>query len=264
MSTNHFFNNYKSTKEQRLLDALVVESIQIFGEDVYYIPRNLNNYDIVYGADDRSSYTWAIPIEMYLKSFMGFGGDGNFMSKFGLEIRDQAVWSVAQKRFRDEIGSSSTLVRPREGDLIYFPLNDKCFQIKEVSKFEMFYQLGALQTWDMTCELFEYSDEIFATGNPAIDILQQEFSTNIIDFSIQDQYGNPLRDENGNYILTEGHGVNTLMPQEAEVTAESSQFIDFTVVNPFADPDFPIVNTMITIPPPISRQLQNQYVFLLF
>ena len=132
--------------EQLLLENLIIESIRIYGQDMYYIPRKLNNYDNVYGADDQSSYENAYSIELYIKSVDGFSGDGDFMSKFGIEIRNQVVFSVAQRRFNEEIGEYTTQVRPNEGDLIYFPLNKKCFQIKYVNKFEMFYQLGALQT----------------------------------------------------------------------------------------------------------------------
>ena len=103
---------------------------------MYYIPRKLNNYDAVYGADDQSSYENAYPIEIYIKNVDGFQGDGNFMSKFGLEIRDRVVFSMAQRIFNEEIGTFTNQVRPNEGDLIYFPLNKKCFQIKYVNKFK--------------------------------------------------------------------------------------------------------------------------------
>lgn len=235
MATNFFFRHYENRNEQRLLENLAIEAIQIYGEDVMYIPRNLNNYDIVYSADDQSSYTWAIPIEMYIKSYQGFSGDGSFMSKYSIEIHDQITFTVAMRRFMDEIGSQSTLIRPREGDLIYFPLNDKCFQIKAVSKFEQFYQLGALQTWEMTCELFEYSDERFSTGVPEIDKLQVEFNTDILGFVITTQDGYPLRTEDGAYILLEKYGELTLRPEDEAITDEASQVIDFDVDNPFAD-----------------------------
>ena len=155
MPTNFFFNNYQSSQEQSLLENLIIESIKIYGEDMYYIPRKLNNYDEIYGADDQSSYDNAYMIEMYIKSIDGFTGDGSFMSKFGLEIRDRVVFSMAQRIFNEEVGTFTSQLRPNEGDLIYFPLNKKCFQIKFVQKYEMFYQLGALQTWEVTCELFE-------------------------------------------------------------------------------------------------------------
>jgi len=237
MATNFYFNNYRNSGEQDLLESLIVEAIQIYGEDMYYITRNINNLDKLYTADDQSSYTNAYLCEFYIKSIDGFGGDGNFMSKFGLEIRDQVVFSIAQRTFSREIGAYSTLIRPNEGDLIFFPLNNKCFQIKFVNKFEMFYQLGALQTWEMTCELFEYSDEVFNTGIPEIDIIQQKFSTNILDYTIDDEQGNWITDENGNYLVVEGYDLDTIIGtgSNQDFATESAGFIDFSQTDPFAE-----------------------------
>ena len=237
MPTNFFFNNYQSSQEQLLLENLIIESIQIYGQDMYYIPRKLNNYDNVYGADDQSSYENAYSIELYIKSVDGFSGDGDFMSKFGIEIRNQVVFSVAQRRFNEEIGDYTTQVRPNEGDLIYFPLNKKCFQIKYVNKFEMFYQLGALQTWEMTCELFEYSGERMNTGIPEIDILQKKFSTNILDWTIVGEDGLVLLTEEGDYLTQEGSSINDLIAaaDNDEIQTESDQFVDFTAYDPFSE-----------------------------
>lgn len=204
---------------------------------MYYIPRKLNNYDSIYGADDQSSYEIAYPIEIYIKSVDGFQGDGNFMSKFGIEIRDQVIFSVAQRRFSEEVEVFNTQVRPNEGDLIYFPLNKKCFQVKYVNKFEMYYQLGALQTWEMTCELFEYSDELLSTGIPEIDSLQKNFSTNILDWTIDDEYGIPIITEDGDYLTQEGSSLNDLIAgsDNLSIQNESDLFIDFTSVDPFSE-----------------------------
>ena len=234
MPTNFFFNNYQSSQEQLLLENLIIESIRIYGQDMYYIPRKLNNYDSVYGADDQSSYENAYSIELYIKSVDGFSGDGDFMSKFGIEIRNQVVFSVAQRRFNEEIGEYTTQVRPNEGDLIYFPLNKKCFQIKYVNNFEMFYQLGALQTWEMTCELFEYSNENLNTGIPEIDSLQKKFSQNQFDWLLRDEDGNALLTEEGDYIVLESAPV----PAGADndwIQQESDQFVDWTTVDPFSE-----------------------------
>jgi Virus neck protein len=237
MATNFYFNNYKNSGEQDLLEDLIVEAIKIYGEDMYYITRNINNLDKLYTADDQSSYTNAYLVEFYIKSIDGFGGDGNFMSKFGLEIHDQIVLSIAQRTFSKEIGAYTTLVRPNEGDLIYFPLNNKCFQIKFVNKFEMFYQLGALQTWEMTCELFSYSDEVFNTGIPEIDRIQQLESTNVLDFTIKDEQGNWITDENGNYIVMEQYNLDTITGTGTNQTIanESAGFIDFSQTDPFSE-----------------------------
>ena len=237
MATSFYFNNYKNSGEQDLLEDLVVESIKIYGEDMYYITRNINNLDTLYTADDQSSYTLAYLCEFYIKSVDGFSGDGNFMSKFGLEIRDQVVFSIAQRTFNREIGAYTTLVRPNEGDLIYFPLNNKCFQIKFVNKFEMFYQLGALQTWEMTCELFEYSDEVFNTGILEIDRIQLNYSTNILDYTIMDETGAPLLDEDGNYIEMEQYSLDAIegTGTNSTIANNSSSFIDWSVQDPFSE-----------------------------
>lgn len=204
---------------------------------MYYVPRKLNNYDVVYGADDQSSYEEAFQIELYIKSVNGFSGDGNFMSKFGLEIRDQVIFSIAQRRFYEEIGSYNAQVRPNEGDLIYFPLNQKCFQIKFVNKFEMFYQLGSLQTWELTCELFEYSNELIKTGIPEIDILQKKFSTNQFDWTLKNEDGYKIKTEDSDYLVLEGAGLNTLIPaaDNDQIQKESDMFIDFSAKDPFSE-----------------------------
>lgn len=239
MATNFFFNNFQASQEQLLLENLIIESIKIYGQDMYYIPRKLNKYDDVYGADDQSSYESAYPMEMYIKSVDGFTGDGEFMSKFGIEIRNQVIFSMAQRVFNEEVGEFTTQVRPNEGDLIFFPLNQKCFQIKYVNKFEMFYQLGALQTWEVTCELFEYSGELLNTGIPEIDILQKKYSTNVLDWGIltQDLPPSYILDEDGDYLILEGSSLNDLVPasDNDEIQKESDLFIDFTSLDPFSD-----------------------------
>lgn len=238
MATNFFFNNFQSSQEQLLLETLIIESIKIYGEDMYYVPRTLNNYDEVYGADDQSSYDTAYMVEMYIKSIDGFSGDGNFLSKFGLEIRDRVIFSVAQRIFNEEVGVNTNQVRPNEGDLIFFPLNNKCFQIKYVNKQEMFYQLGALQTWEVTCELFEYSGEKLNTGIPEIDMLQIKFDTNQYNWSIIDDNDDGFfTDEEGNILVLEGSGIDNLIPSadNDEIQRESDLFVDFTSYDPFSE-----------------------------
>ena len=204
---------------------------------MYYIPRTLNNYDEVYGADDQSSYDNAYPMEMYIKSIDGFSGDGSFMSKFGIEIRDQIVFSMAQRIFAEEVGTYTTQVRPNEGDLIYFPLNKKCFIIRYVNKFEMFYQLGSLQTWEVTCELFEYSNESLNTGITEIDVLQKQYSINQYDWVIKTEDADFLTDENGNIIVLEGSSTDDLVlgADNDWIQQESDQFVDFSSVDPFSE-----------------------------
>jgi len=236
-STNFFFNNFNSSQEQNLLESLIIEAISIYGEQMYFIPRNINNFDQLYTADDQSSYTQTYAVPIYIENINGFTGDGNFMSKFGLEIRDQVTFSIAQRVFSEQVGIYTKLIRPREGDILYFPLNNKCFQIKFVDKFEMYYQLGKLYTWKMTCELFEYSDEVFNTGIPAIDSMQQNLSTNILDYSVMDEQGNWLTDEDDNYLVMEQYNLNTILPgsDNEYLATTSAGFIDFSEVDPFSE-----------------------------
>ena len=172
MPTNTYFRNFDARNEQELLHSLVTESIQIYGHDVNYIPRTLVNEDTILGEDSISEYKDAYSIEMYIKSVDGFEGEGDLVSKFGLEIRDQIVFSVARRTFEGlDIG-----VRPKEGDLIYFPLTEKLFQIMFVEHETPFYQTGALPTFDLTCELFTYSDEKIDTGVEEVDVIEQKQS----------------------------------------------------------------------------------------
>lgn len=247
MATNFYFRNYDASNEQNLLHDLIIEAIRIYGEDMYYIPREINSYDQILGEDARSSYGQAILIEMYIKSVDGFTGDGNFMSKFGLQIRDQVVFSVSQRVFDMEVSTHTRQLRPNEGDLVFFPINSKCFQIKYVKKQEMFYPLGTLPTWELTCELFEYSNEVMNTGIREIDKLQNQYSTNIYDWALLDESGLVLTDESGDIIVVESYNLSTLNPAADNDAIQfgsdnfpigSDDFIDFTEKNPFAENNY--------------------------
>lgn len=236
-SSNFYFNNFNSSGEQNLLESLIIESISIYGNDFYYIPRVLTNYDSLLTEDDQSQYNSAHLLCMYINSIDGFSGDGDFMSKFGVEIRDQITLSFPMATFNEQVGIYTTQPRPNEGDIVFFPLNQKCFQIKYVDKFSMFYQLGALQLWKVTCELFEYSNEQFNTGIPQIDIMQQELSTNLFDWALLDEFGNYLINENNDVLVVEPYNLETV-----DTTAENDVFendadvfLNFSESNPYGE-----------------------------
>lgn len=238
MVTNRLFQNVDQDNEQRLLESLVTESIQIHGFDVVYVARTMQNFDQLYGADDSSLYEDTFLIEMYLENILGFGGDREFMSKFvGAEIRDQVIFSMSRRRFTEDIGDAISSSRPREGDLIYFPQNKKVFQIKYVNQYEMFYQLGALYTWQMTCELFEYSGETFNTGIPDIDRISKVGSINILDYTLRDVDGIPLKTVEGDYLVVDGYDLSRIAPQAdnavLETEATANNLIDWSEINPF-------------------------------
>ena len=209
----------------------------MYGHDVYYVPRTLNNYDPVYGTDDSSSYKSAYLIDMYIKSVDGFGGDGNFYSKFaGLEIRDQIIFSVARRTFQSEVADYTSQIRPNEGDLIYFTMNKRLFQIKYVNKYEIFYQVGQLTTWELTCELFEYSNEEVSTGIEEIDSIQTNLSTNVLDWSLLDENGDGLLNEDGDYIILQESPIGIVPGDNTiDIQVEGDQFVDFTQKDPFSE-----------------------------
>ena len=172
MATNSYFRTFDARNEQELLHSLTQESIKIYGHDVSYIPRTLVNTDTVLGEDSISEYKDAYSVEMFIKSVDGFEGEGDLISKFGLEVRDQIVFSLARRAWEGlDLG-----VRPKEGDLVYFPLTSKLFQIMFVEHETPFYQTGALPTFDLTCELFVYSDEKMDTDVDEIDVIEQKQS----------------------------------------------------------------------------------------
>jgi hypothetical protein len=175
VAKNYYFENYENSMEQSLIEDLVIESIKIYGIDVWYIPRTSTQRDSIFN-ETRSGYieyNEAHMIEMYIKNVDGFEGEGDFLSKFGLEIRDSITLTVARRTYESDVipyrGATETNTRPLEGDLIYLPLNKKIFEIKYVEHEPVFYQMGALQMYDLRAELFEYSGELFNTGHDFID-----------------------------------------------------------------------------------------------
>ncbi len=177
MATSVYFNNFEASMEQYLIEDLVIESIKIHGHDIYYITRTAGAVDDVLNEDDLSEYKRADFIDMYIKNFDGFEGEGDFLSKFGLEIRDEMTLTIARRTFELDVAQYTQNDRPLEGDLIYFPLNKKMFEIKFVEHEPVFYQMGALQMYDLRCEMFEYSQETFSTGVAEIDTLFAGFET---------------------------------------------------------------------------------------
>ena len=169
MAKNYYFENYENSMEQSLIDDLVVESIKIYGIDTMFLPRTIGAKDDILNEDDLPIYEDAYEAEMYVKNVDGFEGEGDFLSKFGLQIRDSITLTIAKTTYESEIGVHTEINRPREGDIIYLPLNRKMFVIQHVEHESIFYQMGSLQTYDLRCELYEYSGERFDTGLSYLD-----------------------------------------------------------------------------------------------
>lgn len=198
MATSQYFNNFSAStiNEQRLMEDVIVESIKIMGHDVYYIPREgFNETDFLFGENVQSKFERAYQVEMYLANVEGYEGDGDFFSKFGLEIRDTSNFIVSRKSFERYI-PSSLAIRPKEGDLIFVPLMRKLFEIKFVEEELMFFSLGKRSPYiyELRCELFRYSNESIDTGVEEIDEIEDRHAYAIqLDFSTG----------NGNFIKSE-------------------------------------------------------------
>lgn len=237
MATNFYFNNFASSGEQNLIENLIIESIKIHGVDVYYVPRKIVNRDSTFREQALTEYGEAISIEMYIKNIDGFEGDGEFLSKFGVEVRDQITFSVAMRVFDNEVGSVLRRDRPIENDLIWFPFNKALYQIKFVNRKPIFYQLGSLQMYDVVCELYEYSNEVFNTGIDVIDSTYNAFLTTTDPYVMTTEAGLTLTTENGDTILDEEYNINKLdeSSQNDFFETEGYDFLDFTERDPFSE-----------------------------
>lgn len=286
MAVNKYFNNFAYKREQDLVEDLTIESIKMYGQDMKYIPRTVVKRDDLYGEDTLSKFTTAADVEMYLKNTEGFDGEGDFLSKFGLEIRDSVTFTVARKRFDQirteklltEVGYnyaqesadlnepfkrflanttptldniqleegtannySITSSRPMEGDLVFFPMVDKLFEIKFVEHESVFYQTGRLQTYDLRCELFDYSSEAIDTGFAEIDKVEDQLSLDALKFQFDLEEGNgdgKLHSEDGGSVIQE-FTINTTdaTANNAYFQAQADSIIDFSEGNPFSEID---------------------------
>jgi hypothetical protein len=293
--TNVYFNNFAYAREQDLVEDLTIEAIKIYGHNVKYIPKTAARRDALFGEDTLATYDDAADLEMYIKNVEGFEGEGDFLSKFNLEIRDSVTFTVARKRFDQarserlttEVGysylqeSANTAApsrqflstsantaylsginletgtdegyaitnnRPTEGDLIWFPMVDKLFEIKFVEHEAVFYQMGRLQTYDLRCELFTYSNERIDTGISDIDAIEDNLSTDILtfEFSLEDGGGygaGVIQNEDGGSIMQE-YRLEDAQPtanneyfQSNDPVFSSSSIIDFSESNPFSEVD---------------------------
>lgn len=239
MATNFYFRNFDASREQDLLEDLIIESIKIYGFDVYYMPRTLVAEDEIYTEDPISIYNNAYYVDMYIKNVDGFGGEGDFYSKFNLQIRDTVTFTIARRTFNQEIAQYATIDRPQEGDLIYFPLSNAIFKITFVEHEPVFYALGRLNAYDVTCEKFEYSSERFNTGIDAIDRVERDFTLNMAAFALLDQDGFILTDEDGFPIIQDQFDYEKqnfdILADNYEIQNESDQILDFSSRNPFSE-----------------------------
>ncbi len=200
MATNPYISQ-GHRPEQSLYEDLIIESIKFYGQDIYYLPREVVEREDIFLDSIQSQFSDAYKIEVFIENTEGFDGETNIFTKFGIELRDQATFVIARRRWRELVGdrlSEQYQFRPREGDLIFLPLSQSLFEVKLVETETPFYQLSQLPLFRVQCELFEFSDEDFDTGIPDIDIVEREHA-----FQYHVQMATPESGQGGFYEIGE-------------------------------------------------------------
>lgn len=185
MPTNPYFNHFYNNSEKDLLHDLIIESIQNYGIELWYIKKDVLNpdlYDALLGETPGADYQVARKIEGYVKDFDGYQGEGHLATKFGMEIRNQLTFSLSIRRWQQE-AIDGREERPFEGDIIFFPLSKEWFEIKFVQDASIFYQVGEFAIYDCICEQFDYSHERVTidtpTGEEFIDNFEDNFAYSV-------------------------------------------------------------------------------------
>ncbi len=248
MPTNVYFDT--GTKpEQALYEDLIIEQLRIYGQDVYYLPRNTAGIDNIFGEDNSSSFDDAYMIEMYVDNVDGYEGEKELMSKFGLDIQDDATFTVARRRWEQFISVDNNLLvssRPNEGDLIFWPKGNKLFEITFVDHDDPFYAVQNLPTYKLKCKTFEYASEVIDTGIAELDAIEDNNSLDMLShqLTLETETGsgsivmeNSVENSAASYIILETYNVSTIdeNSQNDIFESEDDNVLDFTESNPFGD-----------------------------
>jgi len=248
MPTNVYFDT--GTKpEQALYEDLMIEQLRIYGQDVYYLPRNTAGLDNIFGEDNSSSFDDAYMIEMYVDNVDGYEGEKELMSKFGLDIQDDATFTVARRRWEQFISVDNNLLvssRPNEGDLIYWPKGNKLFEITFVDHDDPFYQVQNLPTYKLKCKTFEYASEVIDTGIAELDAIEDNNSLDMLShqLSLETATGtgaialeNSVDGAIASYIVLETYNIANIdeNSQNEDFEIADDTILDFSETNPFGD-----------------------------
>lgn len=245
MPTNVYFDTGTRT-EQNLYEDLIIEQLRIYGQDCYYIPRNMVTEDKVFGEDSLSKFEDAYMLEMYVDNVDGYEGEKELMSKFGLDIQDDATFTVSRRRWEQFVTIDNNIIvssRPNEGDLVFWPKGNKLFEITFVDHDNPFYQVQNLPTYKLKCKTFEYGSEKLDTGIAEIDGIETDNSLDQLSHQMTlEQAGSfnegfDLENEDGIVLLefdtdgtsnliseTETHGGSIIMEDSVQ-GAEASYII---------------------------------------
>lgn len=236
MTVSPFFDHHGNSEETAILDSIIVEMIQACGENMLYVPRRVGKLDEIYTEDSLKYYDTAYELEFYLQNVDGFEGLGSFLTNLAPMLQDQLSLQVSISRFEEVVGQNESFSRPREGDLIWFPKNQKMFEIVFADKFKMMYPLGQVYLWNLTCQLYEYSSERFITGVTEIDQISS-FSADQLDYVIYDHASDPLKNPGGDYLFVTSYSEGDMDPldQSDEIEEEADEILDFSESDPFSE-----------------------------
>ena len=246
MPTNVYFNHAVQS-EQNLHEDLVVESLRFYGHECYYLPRTIVDEDEIFGEDTSSKFGDAYQVEMYIENTEGFEGEGDLLSKFGVEVRDQATFVLSRRTWDRFVSLDSNLAvttRPNEGDLIYFPLGNQVFEIRFVEHENPFYQLGKLNVFKLQCETFEYSHEEIDVGIAELDNIEDQFS-----YQVSMTLGTGSGDFVVGEVVTQTVSTGkTVSGNVVSFTSQGSNIKTLKVNNiTFSDTDVPATNSMFVL-----------------
>tara|TARA_B110000285_G_scaffold60247_1_gene69124 strand:- start:5331 stop:6137 length:807 start_codon:yes stop_codon:yes gene_type:complete len=252
-----------NSAEKYLYEDLIIEGLKIYGNLIYYMPREMVNRDLVLGEDVSSNFKNALPIEMYFETTEGFAGQQELINKFGLEIREDTTLVVSKRRFHNKIDTRVALGtpgRPNEGDILFFPLMNSFFEIQFVEDQEPFFQLGSLPVYKLRVTRWEYANESIDTGLKDIDKREGENSVNLLvdRIPLEDDLGSlrletdDISSGNANFLLNEEYNAATTTVQTQSDYAQNldldtaagfdtesvtDDVLDFTERNPFGEVD---------------------------
>jgi hypothetical protein len=264
MPVNHYFQGGQgigNQAEKTLYEDLIVEGLQIYGHDVYYLPRTLVNRDLILGEDTSSKFDDSYLIEMYFETSEGFAGQRELINKFGLEIREDTTFVISKRSWQNQVDNPMTQIvegRPNEGDIIYFPLMNSFFEIQFVEDQEPFFQLGNLPVYKLRVTRWEYSSEELNTGITEIDDKETDYSLNLLNnrFTLENETGSLQLEQDqssgqSNFFLNEEATTTTTVATQStyaqnldldteagfDTQSVTDDILDFTERNPFGEID---------------------------
>lgn len=219
--SNGIFSQFIETDEQDFFDEIIKDSIYDMGLEVKYLPTRATE-DVIFGENDGIHYDTTYDLDMALENKETFDNSEDMLEKFGLDVRQTFQFTVSITSFQETVTAAEpAITRPREGDLIFTTLDTSLYEITKVREYEQYFRWGKLFTYNITCELFRYSGQIFDTGVAAIDAYRPKFTT--------EDLGSPEQGSPYDLTMIDRNADNE------DFSTEAADILDFDETNPFGD-----------------------------